>query len=236
MSLQPEIFATSIIAVGSFNPAIFTPEWLERHGLIGRDDAESVREDSTSQLVVTHQIAKFETKWFQLQVVGNQFSLTSKEAMLPAVRDLAVAIFQLVTHTPVTAIGLNYLAHYRMASSEVYHAIGDAYAPKEIWHKLFPGKVVGVVDLAIRLYDGTREKLDSVSNFRQITIQPSGKILHNGVFLAYNHHATIDSHDDDQVGPGAKAAAFIDECWEPSWKDAMRVFDGVLSPVPGVTS
>jgi hypothetical protein len=35
-----EILASTIVAVGDFNPAIFTADWLEANGLIGSDDAD----------------------------------------------------------------------------------------------------------------------------------------------------------------------------------------------------
>jgi hypothetical protein len=113
-----EILTSSIVAVGDFNPAIFSPDWLERNDLIGEGDADTAREGgrTRSMMLVSHQATTFETEWFALQVLESQFSLTSKDVLSPAFKDLAVGIFQLVPHTPVTAVGLNFLGHFKLAS------------------------------------------------------------------------------------------------------------------------
>ena len=112
-----EIFTSSVVAVGDFNPAIFSPDWLEGNKLIGKSDADTVRESKS--MISSHQVTSFETKWFALQVLENRFSLTSKDALSPALKDLAVGIFQLVPHTPVTAVGLNFLAHFKLTSEDI---------------------------------------------------------------------------------------------------------------------
>jgi hypothetical protein len=231
----PETFASSIVAVGSFNPAIFTPDWLEKHQLIGSLDAEWARDKSTnSKLVISHEVSQLETKLFSLQVVGNQLTLTSKDALSPALRDLASGIFQLVPHTPITAIGLNFLGHYRLNDEKQYHAVGDHLAPKAFWSALYPDRTAGIADLAMRLYPGSREKPESVVDYRQITIQPSNKIKF-GIFLAYNDHHTLRNGDHGEEAPGTLAAQIVDEQWELVWKDAIRVFECILSSAIKVT-
>ena len=91
--------------VGDFNSAIFSPDWLDRYDLIGKDDVEIAHEgELSSALIVAHEVTTFETKWFALQVLENQLSIRSKDALSPALKDLAVGIFQLVPHTPVKAV------------------------------------------------------------------------------------------------------------------------------------
>lgn len=74
MAHKPETFSSSIVAIGDFNPAIFSPDWLERNDLIGEGDAETAREGNYGrQMLVSHQVSTFETAWFALQVLENQF-------------------------------------------------------------------------------------------------------------------------------------------------------------------
>lgn len=230
MAYTPELFSSAIIAVGDFNPAIFSPDWLERNGLIGKDDAETVRDGSQGQpLLVSHQVATFETKWFALQVLENQFSLTSKDALSPAFKDLAVGIFQLVPHTPVGAVGLNCFGHYKLASEDEYHRVGDVLAPKAIWKFLYPGESPGLADLTIRIQCAPRGEPLKTKDEKRISVQPSSKIKF-GVFLSYNDHHDLSTSDDDDVRPAAERVAdVIENQWESSWQDAVRVFDGVLS-------
>jgi hypothetical protein len=46
-----ESFGSSIVVLGSFNPVIFSPDWLEFHKLIGKDDAASARKSDAFILV-----------------------------------------------------------------------------------------------------------------------------------------------------------------------------------------
>jgi hypothetical protein len=55
-----EILTSSIIVIGAFNPAIFSPDWLERNRLIGKGDADEVREGGHGKtLIVSHEVAFF---------------------------------------------------------------------------------------------------------------------------------------------------------------------------------
>ena len=49
MTRTADIFGSSVVAVGAFNPAIFSPDWLERNKLIGQDDAVRVFDSVVSQ-------------------------------------------------------------------------------------------------------------------------------------------------------------------------------------------
>jgi hypothetical protein len=224
-----EILTSSIIVIGAFNPAIFSPDWLERNRLIGKGDADEVREGGHGKtLIVSHEVAFFETKWFALQVLEKQFSLTSKDALSPAFKDLAVGIFQLVPHTPVTAVGLNFLGHFKLGSEDESHRVGDMLAPKDIWKALYPDESPGLADLTIRIQPCTPGEPLKTKDEKRISVQPSNK-LKFGAFLSYNDHHDVSTSDEDNLSPAERVANVIDNGWEPAWHDAVRVFDGVLS-------
>lgn len=230
---MPEILTSAIVAVGDFNPAIFSPDWLERNDLIGEGDADTAREGSQGrQMLVSHQVTTFETEWFALQILENQFSLTSKGAFSPAFKDLAVGIFQLVPHTPVTAVGLNFQGHYKLADEDEYYRLGDVLAPKDIWQDLFPRETAGLSDLTIQIQNWTRGEPLKTNDQRLISVQPSKKIKF-GVYLSYNDHHDLSPINEENPTPGERVATVIDNEWESSWKDAVRVFDGVLSKALG---
>ena len=233
MTHTAEILTSSIVAIGAFNPAIFSPDWLERNHLIGKSDADDVREGSHGKsLIVSHEVAFFEAKWFALQVLEKQFSLTSKDALSPAFKDLAVGIFQLVPHTPVTAVGLNFLGHFKLASEDEYHRVGDILAPKNIWKALYPDESPGLADLTIRIQPWTRGETLKTKDEKRISVQPSNKIKF-GAFLSYNDHHDVSAGDEDNLRPAEQVATVIDNGWESAWHDAVRVFDGVLSNALG---
>lgn len=227
----PEILTSVIIAIGDFNPAILSPDWLEGNNLIGKGDAETVREGiQSNSLIVTHQVTTFETKWFALQVLENRFTLTSKDALSPAFKDLATGIFQLLLHTPVTAVGLNFLAHFKLDSEDEYHRVGDVLAPKDIWKALYPDEDAGLADLTIRLQRGVRVGQLKTKNEKRFSVQPSNK-FNFGVLLTYNDHHDVSGPREDNMRPAERVAAIIDKEWEVSWHESLSAFNGLLSMV-----
>jgi hypothetical protein len=225
--ISADIFGSSIVAVGAFNPAIFSPDWLERNRLIGPDDAGNARK--APSLIVSQQVTVFETEWFAFQVLENQFSLTSKGVLTPAFKDLAVGILSLVPHTPITAIGLNYFSHFRLTSEAEYHKVGDVLAPKTIWNSLYSNNnAVGLANLTIRFEDAERGYLPRSGNQKQISVQPSTK-LKFGVFMSLNDHREIKESGAVGTTTAEQAAAVADAEWQNSWDDAVRVFETVIS-------
>ena len=227
MPRQAEIFASSIVCIGSFNPPILTPGWLERHKLIGSQDAEAAR--LSEPLLITNEVAQFETDWFSLQALGNQFALTSKGAVTEAFKDLMFGILTILSQTPITAIGFNFMAHYKLALTD-YNAIGDALAPKPIWRELFPGEDAhpGLIDLAIRIQKvDPKTQVPKSKNQTNITVQPS-QLVPRGVFILCNDHHDLSEGKEVETLSAMRAAALVDEHWESARQDASRVMEGLI--------
>jgi hypothetical protein len=229
MARNPEIFGSAIVAIGTFNPVIFTPDWLERNNLIGVEDASVARQDNS--LLISTQICQYQTDWFSIQIFDDRFSLTSKGALSPAVKDLAIGILTLVPHTPIHGIGLNFMGHYRLKSEEEYHKIGDVLAPKEIWKQLFQGEheSIGMTNLAVVVEPCTRGGKPRNGDRKHITVQPSDRFRNNGVFFSLNDHHNTSTQDDDSSTSAERAAQIVDANWEPIWEEALHVFDGIIT-------
>ncbi|MGB5452071.1 MAG: hypothetical protein WBN02_08525 [Sedimenticolaceae bacterium] len=233
MAYTAEIFTSTIVALGNFNPAIFSPDWLEQSGLIGADDAAGIREGADgNQLVLSRQVTTCESTWFSLQVLQDRFTVASKGVLSPAFKDLVVGILQLVPQTPITAVGLNFLAHFKLPSKEQYFQVGDVLAPKDIWRDLFPDEMPGLGELTIRVQQGTREDPAPTRDEKRISIQQSN-LIKLGIVLSYNDHHDVTVPTDPILRPAERVADIIDSDWESAWKDAVRVFDGVLTAAQG---
>lgn len=229
MSATIEISSSAIVAVGNFNPPIFTPDWLERNKLIGEDDAEGARKDPG--LVISPQVTRFETELFALQVLERQFALTSKGPLHPMLKDLAIGIFTLLPQTPITALGLNFQAHYKLSDEADYHKIGDILAPKEIWRSLFPGEneSVGLMSLTMGVDPYKRDdKGKKIGDRKSFTVQPSGKVP-RGVFFAVNdHHQIDDERRGKDVTSAEYAVKITDTLWQKTWDESMHVFASII--------
>jgi len=228
VTFAAEILTSSIVAVGDFNPMIFSPDWLETNGLIGEGDAIVAREGTEQHRpLVSHQVTNFEVDWFTLQVLENQFVLSSRGVLSPAFRDLAVGILQLVPHTPINAIGLNFIGHFKFDDIDAYHKIGDEFAPKSVWSELYPDQMIGLEQLTIRVQQGTREEGVASNDEKRITLQKSSK-FNIGVALSYNDHHDV-TVGEEGFTTAERAAKVADEQWTVAWDDAIRVFDQALT-------
>src|SRR5688572_7143857 len=129
---KPETENATIVMIGSFNPSIFQPRWLGVQQLIRPEEAENAKIK-----IIRGEVAHFSTEWFELQVLQNRLQLSCEDPrQYPPLRDLAAALFAILPHTPVTAVGLNRLLHFKMPSSEAWHGLGHLLAPKEHWNSL----------------------------------------------------------------------------------------------------
>src|SRR5260370_9089105 len=125
----PEKAGVSIVMLGSFNPAIFQPRWLGAQQLIRPEEAEDAKIK-----IIQEDVADFSTAWFHLQVLQNRLQLISTDPRhYDPLRDLAMAVFAILHHTPVRALGINRDFHFAMPSLDEWHGIGNTLAPKELW-------------------------------------------------------------------------------------------------------
>lgn len=218
-----EILEAAIVAVGSFNPPIVSAEWLQSNGLIGSGDAEQAR--SRLDYIVSRNITKFQTEAVLVQVLENQLSVGCTGPVSPALCDLAAGIFDLLPHTPVTAVGINFSAHYKIEDAAAYHRIGDTFAPKDIWNQLFKEKSVGLMDLTILVQDGKRDGV-ALPDQQRITLQPSQKFK-QGVFLQLNDHHGTDL-EDKVLTSAAAASAVVRKFWAETYAKSLELFESIL--------
>lgn len=228
MTTNAEIFGSTIVAIGSFNPAIFSPDWFEKNKLIGPQDADVARQ--FPNLLVSRQVTSFEVEWFGVQVLENRFMLTSKGAVNPAFRDLALGIFTILSQTPVSALGLNFEGHYKIKSPADYLKIGDVFAPKNIWNEIFPpdSNDCGLANLTIRVRYVPRGKNPETQDQANITLAPSVLFTQQGISLTYNDHHVVADDKDHNVTSAECACEIIAKQWEDSWKNSIRVFEHLI--------
>jgi len=219
---------SSIIAVGNFNPPLYSAWWLESVGLIGKDDRdEAIKAEGSAALA---NLCKFSTDWFAIQVIQNQFSIESRGPVTHALLDLVSGIFEIIRHAPVSSIGINFQAHLKFQDIKMYHAFGDALAPKDIWSrvKYGVGASYGLENITVcsQPYD-RKEEAESGSKVR-ITVQPSRKVK-AGLHLTFNDHHDIEQDFKARVDTAAIAAGLIKKNWESDSNEAVRAFHDLIT-------
>ena len=129
MRFEPEISGVSVVLVGKFNPAIFTPAWFALHGLLPAAVAEN------AELQVAHQhITAFSADWLRFEVTLEVCKFETLQAPHIRVADLAVRTFrEYLSHTPLTAVGINRDVHFRVREEAERDRIGQTLVPVAPW-------------------------------------------------------------------------------------------------------
>jgi hypothetical protein len=130
-----EVNGASVVLTGSFNPAIFQPQWFVRQNLLPAEECEK-----PEIKVISPQVCEFQTERFIIQVTTERFSALAKPDANPApLRELVAGTFFTLEHTPLKALGLNRDMHFALSSEEEWHKVGDTLVPKDLWKRILQG-------------------------------------------------------------------------------------------------
>jgi hypothetical protein len=213
MPLNVEVSGSAITLLGSFNPAIFQPQWFARQGLLSALEAENA-----DIKLIAAQVSHFETERFVLQVLAERFLVASKPSADPSpLRDLVSGTFFILEHTPVTAMGLNRQLHVPMESEADWHRLGDRLAPKEGWKGILEGRP-GLLSLSVMT---TKEGLPGAQF--NIKVEPSQR-LKFGAYFETNEHYPASKEE-----PLKGLMKTLGERWEEVPTYASKVVEHILN-------
>lgn len=227
MQIEPEISAVAIVLLGSFNPRIFQPFWLAKHGLISEEDAEA------AEVAIIHpEVSAFSIEGlFSLQVDRARFAVERSVAPLILICDMTVKLFsEILPHTPVEKMGINRLVHFNVGEAE-RERIGELLAPREPWgewgKKVSSGegaKHGGLMSLTLI----QRNVTDRPSKSIQTRVEPSVRIGggRSGIFVDVNEHFEIDPHEKSSPLAMMKT---LHEQWDASINNSESIIDGLMS-------
>jgi hypothetical protein len=212
-----EYDGASIVMTGSFNPSIFQPRWLGSQQLIRTEEAENAKITT-----IQGELADFSTEWFHLQVLQNRFQISSQDPRQYApLRDLAGAMFAILPHTPVTALGLSRHFHFRMPSMDSWHGLGHLLAPKDYWNSIMekPG-------LRSMVIEGRRKQADGGLLF--IKVEPSLRVEY-GVYVEF--HEEFKAPGDSESGGSPWVPDRLAEHWDVIMKYSENAAEYIVSLV-----
>lgn len=216
----------NIVLLGSFNPAIFHPEWFVRHELVG----ESVLE-TAKVVVVSRDVTEFSLNSIRLFCNDSRLTIAvSNMAHVEPLMDVLMGMLKLLSHLPITAAGLNNEAVYKVESEARWHQIGHALAPKEpVWNKIC--KKPGMQLLSIQSpVDWTHPLLENLSI--EPILVPTAH--HPAITVKANLHFFIPSSTDPQSAlTGTEfVASFSTEMWDRATKRAREVANTIFAEIP----
>ena len=226
MRIEPEISRVTIVLVGRFNPAIFTPAWFALHTLLPEKVAES------AELHVAHnQMTEFSADWLTLRAMTERFSAETVQAPYVRLRDLVTKVFkEHLPHTPATQLGINRQVHFRVKSASERDHIGRALAPVQPWgqwgERIERGSEQGGLRSLTMLQVAPAER--AVTDQINVTVEPSARIGEGrtGVYVNVNDHFAIET---PETGSAEQLMHLLDREFDASLKHSEAIIDQVMS-------
>jgi hypothetical protein len=160
----------------------------------------------------------------QLQCLGDRFSLgTQNISNAERIQDLIRQTFSLLSHTPITACGINPHVHYLIGNTAYWHKIGHTLAPKElVWNDLFDRP--GMQSLTIK----TLREGDFKGEINA-TVEPSLKHP-PGLFVKVNYHHGLP-RESVHAGSAELVLKFIEAEWKPACGMARKVAEQIFNKI-----
>jgi hypothetical protein len=154
-----------------------------------------------AQFVISSQFSTFVADWITVNVRQEQINIsTVDEARDLELRDFAGGLMNLLPETPIDALGINYLAHFRVQTMQKWHDFGDRFLPKKAWDELIPegewierddGTKVGLRAMVVEIHRNESQ----VGGYLRVDVAPSVRVIPYGVFVEINSHYAVPKLD-----------------------------------------
>lgn len=181
--MKPDVKSASIVLVGNFNPSIFHPQWFAAHDVISQSEA-----DEADLRIATPQVSSFSLTWGNLQVTPDQFVINCKNPSLFAMlQDLVLKTFDILGHTPVSAMGINMEQKWFSKNDTEHRKFGDRIAPKEKWSFMAEP---GLRDIVME----EQQRPDDYSGYIQVRIQALRE-KQKSILISINDHYYIPKYE-----------------------------------------
>lgn len=202
--MSPEIYVSSIVFLGEFNPVIIQPFWLAHKGLIQETEGENAKVE-----IIHNEIVKFDLEWASIEITRNKFQIrTTKESFFEVTKDLAGGVFRILKDTPLKNLGINHIFHFRLDETK-YIKLGKVLAPFENWKDVLSDPKL------LHLEMTEEQRRDNLKGHYRIRITPSELIRQYGVSLNINDQ--FNKQNDRLVG----SSEMVDSL-NHNWKSSLE--------------
>ncbi len=193
MRFDPIYNNVSVVMLGKFNPAIFTPAWFMFHEILPQHVVNN------AELKIAHQeLTMFSAEWLYLSIDRNRFEAQTQIAPYSRLYDFLLRVFkEHLNHTPIEAMGINREVDFQVKSQVERDRIGKLLAPIEPWGKWkdkleLDSEYGGMSSLTMSQHHlPDRPQGGSVN----ITVRPSIRIpgSRSGISVNVNDHYSTDT-------------------------------------------
>jgi hypothetical protein len=193
---------STIVFLGSFNPAIFQTQWLNKYKILPEQDiqwAEGKKSEKTklpeSKIIVeeipyimvtaNHTLLQFPS--LQIEVFPDRYICSSKnKESFSCIKNVTISIFKLLGHTPINAAGINFEGdcEFRKGARDILNNlfVNDTSAFKKTFGDDF--RIGGSIGFE--------------QEGRRITLRIKGSAtLENGINFSLNFHDEIKPSQAD---------------------------------------
>ncbi len=217
----------AVVVVGGLNPLIFQPEWLRSNQIIGQDEAEQASGEGGIE-IISRELTSINLKAKKLIVDTQRFVIWAMEHPLVAANDFATSCFGLLSHTPVSALGINRELVFRCPSVDAWHNIGEALAPRRPWSALVPP------DDAKERRGGLRTityensfRPDGAPGYVRATVSVPENSNLCDVKVSINDHFTIG--EPNKMGSGEDVVEILAARWTEAMDRSLTIIDSIKS-------
>lgn len=222
MLIEPEINGASLVLVGSFNPAIFSPVWFARENIV--TDAQA---DEADIEIIHKEIARFTLADFRLFVVHDRFQIETSVAPFIRMYDMAAKLFgETLPHTPLLIAGINRHAHF-VVPQDLVDRIGHKLAPPQVWGDwakcILSGKGTrhgGMRSLTME----QRDFEDRIKGHIRVRVEPSQRVA--GIYVDFNDQYEVS--DPSSPDGTAEILELMGKNFDKSMRRAEELMDQVL--------
>lgn len=188
--------------LGRFNPLIISPQWLGKFKILPSQDIQwaegelpEIKEIKTKtekivfkkapKILVTNEISELNFPDIRILTLDNRFQCSSTiRGSFTKIVETTVRIFELLNHTPITGVGINFDSHLRFAEDSK-DKLNNLFGGQTELLKSIYGNDFSLEGTIISDFDGT--KLST-------TIQKSKK-LEGGLLIKFNYHRDLASDE-----------------------------------------